>query len=350
MRRAVCACLGVDFAWASEQFPRTPYRFNLMERLASQLHDVDAQLPCILKVGSPTGVRCAIPASGVWRPTDSAERDVCDIEPDDLEICESNHWSAVEAPERVQELLEEEISLGYVTKFTGNRGALQERFPAGSLAVGKLGLVRKPGKADRLIGDSSASKASPQAKFSEKAEVPAIGYFSQALDRFAEHAHRLGRSSAPTPCSDDWMLLSIDVKCAHKSIKTASEDVGFAVFQLWCCFYIYLVNHFGASWSWWARLGALLLRISHFVLRHKHLGAIYVDDFLWLLPKKAFAPMAALLIALLQILGVPISWKKLRLGSSLAYLGWLLDLRGGFIAHMSEDKSLRLLGFTTQHT
>ena len=81
MRRAVCACLGVDFAWASEQFPRTPYRFNLMERLASQLHDVDAQLPCILKVGSPTGVRCAIPASGVWRPTDSAERDVCDIEP-----------------------------------------------------------------------------------------------------------------------------------------------------------------------------------------------------------------------------------------------------------------------------
>eukprot|EP00439_Symbiodinium_sp_Y106_P009205 s9914_g1.t1 len=119
------------------------------------------------------------------------------------------------------------------------------------------------------------------------------------------------------------MLLSIDVKCAHKSIKTASEDVGFAVFQLWCCFYIYLVNHFGASWSayWWARLGALLLRISHFVLRHKHLGAIYVDDFLWLLPRKAFAPMAALLIALLQILGVPISWKKLRLGWKLASVG-----------------------------
>ena len=93
------------------------------------------------------------------------------------------------------------------------------------------------------------------------------------------------------------MLLSIDVKCAHKSIKTAPEDVGFAAFQLWSCFYIYLVNHFGASWSayWWARLGALL-RISHFVLRHKHLGAIYVDDFLWLLPKKAFAPMAAWLL------------------------------------------------------
>ena len=79
------------------------------------------------------------------------------------------------------------------------------------------------------------------------------------------------------------------------------------------------------------------------MLRHKHLGAIYVDDFLWLLPKQAFAPMVALLIALLQVLGVPISWKKLRLGSSLAYLGRLLDLNGGFIARMSEDKSVKLL-------
>ena len=232
MRGAVCACLGVGRAWATEQFPCTPYRFNLMERVATQLRDVDAALPGVLKVGSPTRVRCTIPASSVWRPTASADQDACDVEPDDLDICESNHWSAVEVPERVRELLEEEISAGYVAKFTGDLAALQERFPAGNLAVGKLGLVRKPGKADRLIGDSRASRASPQAKFSEKVEVAAIGYFSQALDRYAEHAHELGHSSAATPCSEDWMLLSIDVKYAHKSPKTAPEDVGFAVFQL----------------------------------------------------------------------------------------------------------------------
>ena len=50
---------------------------------------------------------------------------------------------------------------------------------------------------------------------------------------------------------------------------------------------------------------------------------------LWLLPRQSFAPMVALLIALLQTLGVPISWKKLRLGYSLEYLGWLLCLESG---------------------
>ena len=91
MRGAVCACLGVGRAWATEQFPCTPYRFNLMERVATQLRDVDVALPGVLKVGSPTGVRCTIPAtSGAWRPTASADQDACDVEPDDLDICESN--------------------------------------------------------------------------------------------------------------------------------------------------------------------------------------------------------------------------------------------------------------------
>ena len=67
---------------------------------------------------------------------------------------------------------------------------------------------------------------------------------------------------------------------------------------------------------------------------------------LWLLPRQSFAPMVALLIALLQTLGVPISWKKLRLGYSLEYLGWLLCLESGpgcFRASMLEDKRMRIL-------
>ena len=91
--------------------------------------------------------------------------------------------------------------------------------------------MRKPGKDDRLIGDSSACKASPSAKVSDKAEVPSIGYFSHALDRFAEHEKNKGVGNrSPRPA--DWILLSIDVKAARKSIATAPEDIGLAVFQL----------------------------------------------------------------------------------------------------------------------
>ena len=141
------------------------------------------------------------------------------------------------------------------------------------------------------------------------------------------------------------MLFSMDVKSAHKSLRTASEDVGFAVFHILNQFFLYLVNHFAAKWSayWWSRLGALLMRIFHFVLCHPHIGVVYVDDFLFLLPRHAFLPLIAILIALAQVLNVPLSWGKLRLGLSLEYLGWALSVDGVFKAKILECKKTRIL-------
>ena len=62
------------------------------------------------------------------------------------------------------------------------------------------------------------------------------------------------------------------------------------------------------------------MRVSHHVLRHSHLGAVYVDDFLFLLPRAVAVPMATLLVAFFQAMGVPISWKILR-------MGYLLEVR-----------------------
>ncbi|CAE7286498.1 unnamed protein product, partial [Symbiodinium sp. CCMP2456] len=225
MRTHVCACIGVDAAWASMSFPHTPYNFHLLEAMAARLHDVDLKLPSILKHGAPTGVRCAIPYSGVWpRKFGSDSCDMCCV--DDLEFCEQNHLSAELDPARVEQLLQEEVAKGYVEKFTGSEADLRQRFKDGCLAVGKL--VPVPNQ--------------------RKAEVPSIGYFSHALDRFAEREKNKGVGNR-LPCPADWILLSIDVKAAHKSIATAPEDIGIAVFQLLGAFYIYLVNHFGAAWS-----------------------------------------------------------------------------------------------------
>lgn len=150
--------------------------------------------------------------------------------------CGQNHASAEREPERVQRLVQQEIEAGYMVRVEGGLSALQQRFKENALAIGKLGVVEQAGKDDRLIGDSKASQASPSAKFSERTELPSLYHFGAAL-------RRTGASH------EDWCLFSIDVKGAHKSIRTAPEDVGFATFQLQGDYYIYLVNHFGAAWS-----------------------------------------------------------------------------------------------------
>ena len=98
-------------------------------------------------------------------------------------------------------------------------------------------------------------------------------------------------------------------------------------------FYAYVVNHVGAAWSayWWARLSALLLRLTHMLVRYKHLGAVYVDGFSCLCCR-AFAFLVVHVLAILQILCVLLSWKTGPRKSS--YIRWL-----------ALDSLLGLLGF-----
>ena len=337
MQVAVCSALGIDSAWALESFELTPYKFNLLESLALRMDDPDVAVCKVLRRGAPTGVREPIPASGVWPPCTGKWGDEV-AEACDLFWCTSNHISAEQEPAKVRALVQKEVDLGYLVHIAGGMSAVQQRFPDGSLAIGKLGLVTCAGKEDRLIGDSRASGASPAARFLERAEVPSLFLFTAALNRFAAW-----RGVAVDP--KEWVLFSVDIKGAHKSIRTAAEDVGFSVFSLEGEFYAYVVNHFGAAWSayWWSRLSALLLRTIHFLVRHRHLGAVYVDDFLFLLPRGAFAMLVVLVLAILQILAVPLSWRKLALGSELTYLGWQLSLHSGFWASLPESKQAKVL-------
>ena len=58
----------------------------------------------------------------------------------------------------------------------------------------------------------------------------------------------------------------------------------------------------------------------------------------------ASIPLATLVIALLQILGVPVSREKIQFGHKVDYLGWSISSRDGkFWALMSTDKLQRLL-------
>ena len=97
-------------------------------------------------------------------------------------VCDGNHLSAEEQPERVQRLIEQEIGKGYMEKIEGGKAAVEQCFSADSLAVGKLGVISR---ADKDIGNSRASGASPASRFQQRSAVPCLSGFGEALGRYA---------------------------------------------------------------------------------------------------------------------------------------------------------------------
>ena len=64
LRAAVCDALGIDETWAEEGFELTPYKFNFLQALATEIGDIDVGLCHLLKHGASTGMRQRIPPSG----------------------------------------------------------------------------------------------------------------------------------------------------------------------------------------------------------------------------------------------------------------------------------------------
>lgn len=74
----------------------------------------------------------------------------------DLQWCRHNDASADSDEKSVAALIQKEMDAGFM-ELVGDEATVRKRFPSGQLAVGKLGVVRRAGKDDRLIGDSRAS-------------------------------------------------------------------------------------------------------------------------------------------------------------------------------------------------
>ena len=137
---------------------------------------------------------------------------------------------------------------------------------------------------------------------------------------------------------------------AHKQVKVAQEDQGYSLFAVidehgrrrWLR---YATCHFGCSWTayWWSRAAACFVRIGHRLLQHQHFLAMYVDDLLGLLRRGKAGSDACLPICPAVALGLPLSWRKLRLGTELKWVGWDVSLRVVPRAMLPEDRRERLL-------
>ena len=175
-------------------------------------------------------------------------------------------------------------------------------------------MVHADNRDPRLVLDSTICGMNGRCFIPEKQRLPNIRHISWFL------------SSCP-PLQDEWQGASIDIKAAHKRMLIREDERGSLLFRFQGRLYAYRSAHFGAKTSaWhWGRVSAALLRLLHRVLYFRHAAWVYVDDFFFLFPCSTASLQFTLSIILLQVIGAPLSWKKLEYDSSIEWNGWSIQ-------------------------
>ena len=243
-----------------------------------------------------------------------------EFDPPELLVHLAPWQSGLEDVDLTRSLIQDNMSAGYAFVLEGGEPEARRRW--GKLvASGKLGVVRAPGKKPRLIGDGSVSGANRASRIHEHVRLPGL----QGIQRFL---------SMPAAQEKSWVAFSFDVAAAHKRVLTCEQEQGLCCFVLEGVWYVYRSCFFGTKWSayWWSRVGAWLVRMLHRFIWLQHGLWLYVDDGMLLLPKSVAPLVGGVAVMFLRALGVPLSWRKLDLGTQLVWIGWKFNLEG---AHAS---------------
>eukprot|EP00435_Cladocopium_sp_Y103_P006972 s3697_g2.t1 len=283
------------------------FRLGILQCLALITEDPDLAVLHALQHGVPTGVLHPLQPSGLWPRKASIP-----TEDQPLTVHETNWQAAEENPDLTQSLIDAEIAQGWVCELAG--GLAEARARWAHIAVGKLNVIQVPGKAPRLVLDSSSCAVNSHCHLPESMLLPSVDDIRRAL----ASSQDIGEFSG----------LALDIHAAHKQVRLHPEECGLVLFQFKQRTYYYTVAHFGARFSawWWQRLAGLLLRLLHQFLHAPHRGWVYVDDILLLLRRACFPKQVTLAVLFLLLLNTPISWKKAQMGDRLSWIGWDLDL------------------------
>ncbi|CAE7204615.1 unnamed protein product [Symbiodinium sp. CCMP2592] len=303
-----------------------PYCLSALERLSTMLGDKDTSLFPALQKGVPTGFDSDIPRSHTLRPRDPNNSD----EPTDLLVCEGN-WQGAEAdPALLQELIEEEVSAGYIEEVPSLEAAY-ERWGKERVAVGRVNIVKAPGRSARLVIDNSICNTNQNCQVPEQFSLPSL----QDIQ------------SAYPPREDEEPIsgFSLDVKGAHKTSLVREKDRGLLGLRQQERLFFYRVCPFGATFSshWFARLGGFFVRCLHLLIWLSHVLMLYVDDLLLWQNSRALPLSASLVLAFCACFNIPLSWRKLQMGPSITWIGWQIDFKAGCYT-LPELKRLKLLG------
>ena len=294
--------------------PDQPMHVAIMTSLSKIMDDKDTTLFPMLLEGAPTGFDGTIPPSGCF-PTALDKTD----ESIPLSIHLSNWQSAESDLPTTRDLVEQELSKGWIYKYQGSLEDAQAEF-GDKLAIGRLGLALSDNRPPRLVVDSSVCGVNNRCAIPERTTLPS--------------AQDVMRVYPLRNTTDSLVGFSLDIKSAHKLVVIQESDRGLLGFTLDNAIYFYKVAPFGATFSafHWTRLGSFILRCLHCLLWWSHGGFLYVDDFFFIFPKKVAWIMACLCCLMAQILNIPISWRKTEFGPRVQWIGWQFHITAGYIS------------------
>ena len=300
--------------------PDQPMALHILAALSSITHDPDQSLFGYLLKGVPTGFSDPITPSKCF-PLHDQETQPAEVP---LSIHFANWGTAEEHPDIVSELVAEEVAKGWVTPFESDLEDAQQVWPLG-VSVGKLGLALSDSRPPRLVVDYSISGVNQRCVIPEHSTLPTA--------RDVQRSYPLRGS----PC--DLMGFSLDVKSAHKRIAVHPDHRGLLGFSHKDKLYFYSVCPFGAVFSahFWSRVGGFFLRTFHLLSWLAHASFLYVDDFLMYQQSNVMPVSACMICILVQLVNLPISWKKCELDTYLTWIGWKFNFRCGFI-ELPESK------------
>lgn len=275
-----------------------PFLLNLVEQLAWRVGDVDVVLAEILRQGVKLGIDAPIPYSGVFERT----KPEVPQHPAEMLVHFENWPTAEQHPQLTQKLLKTEVDPAH--NFVKGGVTLDEvkiMLNSETLAVGKLHIAYlEPGAEHepRLVYDATVSGSNPNARVEEKCRLPGVP------------------EAADIDNSDFMIGLKLDVKKAFKRVMVHPSQWKYLLFTFGGLFYFWCVLPFGHALSslWWQRTGALMGRLTSFLLGEAHARLLYVDDYLWRFAKQKSWTHAAVVILIFEILGIPMSYAKLQFG------------------------------------
>eukprot|EP00439_Symbiodinium_sp_Y106_P033219 s4935_g3.t7 len=198
------------------------------------------------------------------------------------------------------------------------------------VAVGKVNIVKAPGRAARLVIDNSVCNTNQNCTVPEQFSLPSL--------QDIQAAYPLREDSEPVAG------FSLDVKGAHKTALVRESDRGLLGLRQQERLFFYRVCPFGATFSshWFSRLSGFFTRCLYLLIWISHVLMLYVDDLLLWQNEKVLPLSAALILAFCSCFRIPLSWRKLQLGPAITWIGWEINFGAGCFT-LPEAKRIKLL-------
>ena len=291
--------------------------------LAVQDEDVDFLGP-MAKDGVPLGVDEEMPRTPrVFEEKTKWAREFVDYVLE--EQMATNYASAEESQEDIRRQVMEEVAMGSIKKYEEKeaKAKFKER-----LAVAALGAVPKELGSDRvrLIHDGSYSvDINRRIKVRDRMRFPLCDDAAAVLVEVEEEV---------ASSKEARFALLYDISRAHKLIPVLERDWGLQAFRLPAAedgqLYVHTRGTFGVASAayYWQRVAACLVRLCH-RLAGSSLGVyhlLFADDGWITSVGEHFWRKSLFWLFVMELAEFPISWKKVRGGLEVQWIGYQLDV------------------------